>query len=78
MSKSNYILINQQFAQQHNGYQKGAAVFGYAVTLAGQYVVSSGTFDDFPELFEGQLSLPGIIVIELDSPSDFPPQPIFP
>ena len=69
----NYILLNEQFCLAHAGYENAKGVFGYGITSDGDYVAAEQTIYDFPELFEGELVIPGIIIIELQI-SDFPPQ----
>jgi hypothetical protein len=70
-----YIVINQQFAQAHEGYTRGNVTFNYAITLSGEYVCSENSLDEFPELFENSPYLFGLPVIELTI-DDFPTQPL--
>lgn len=70
---NNYIIINQAFAQAHDGYTKGNLRFGYAITLQGDYVCAENTLDEFPELFENSPYLFGLPVVELTL-DDFPAQ----
>ena len=68
-----YVVINQQFAQAHEGYERDGLRFGYAVTLGGDYVTSENSLTEFPELFENSPYLFIIPVVEL-SVNDFPQQ----
>lgn len=70
--KSRYIVLNQAFCNAHQGYGKDGNYFGFAITNNGDYVAAEQTLTDFPELFENDVYLFGIPVIELDSTTDFP------
>lgn len=74
---SNYLLLNQAFCQAHRGHSNDTGLFGFAVTLLGYYVAAEQTLYDFPELFENDTYLQGIIVIELAT-TDFPQQSLIP
>ena len=72
MTITSYVLLNEQFCLANAGYETEKGIFGYGITTMGDYVASAQTVDDFPELFEGELVIPGIVIIELQI-SDFPP-----
>lgn len=72
MATSNYLLINQAFAEAHAGYNRDGLYFNYGITLLGYYVCAENTLTEFPELFENDSYLTGLPIIELDT-ADFPP-----
>ena len=66
--------MNQAFCLAYPDHTSadGLLRFAYAVTLLGYYVAAENTLNEFPELFENDIYLSGIPIIEL-STSDFPP-----
>jgi len=73
---SNYLLLNEAFCIAHEGYQNDTGTFGFGITVLGYYVAAEQTLYDFPELFENDIYLSGIPIIELEI-TDFP-EPIPP
>ena len=63
---SNYLLLNEAFCLANNGYQNGTGAFGWRQTISGYYVAAQLTLYDMPELFENDIYLQGIIIIELE------------
>lgn len=49
-----YLIITQEFAEEHLEYQVGVNVFNYAITNGGEYVCSSNSVNDFPSIFENK------------------------
>lgn len=72
-----YVLLNKEFCEANQNAENSTGKFGFAVTTDGRYVASSQTISDFPELFQGELPFPGLIIIELDV-TDFPNTSTFP
>ena len=70
----NYLLLNEAFCTLNTGYSTPSGMFNFAITIDGDYVCALQTLTDLPELFEGELLIPGITPIALDV-SDFPLQP---
>jgi len=68
---SDYLLLTKAFCQTNQNYSNSIGSLGYGITISGDYVASRKTYDDFPELFTGEIELPGISIVQL-SPSDFP------
>ena len=68
---SRYILLNEAFCTAHTGHTNASGMFNYGITLLGYYVAAEQTFIDFPELFQGELVIPGIVIIVLEV-TDFP------
>lgn len=75
-TKSTYILINAEFALANKSYCNSKGCFGFGITTDNRYVCAANTVTDFPELFQGFLPFPGILIVELDI-NDFP-KPTFP
>lgn len=76
---SRYVLLNQQFCEANQNAENETGKFGFAITLANEYVCAEQTLIDFPELFTGEILLPGIIIIErsiteFPSTNTLPPQ----
>ena len=71
-----YLLLNQAFCEAHTGYTNETGMFGFGITIRGDYVTAEQTLYDFPELFIADTYLFGLPIIELNI-TDFPP-PIIP
>ena len=69
--KEKYVLLNGAFCAANSGYSNDSGRCGFAVTITGEYVAAEQTIHDFPELFTGEILIPGINIIEL-AVTDFP------
>ncbi len=71
---NNYILLNQAFCTLNNGHRTDKGQFFFRQTISGDWVCAEQSLYDFPELFQGEILIPGITIIQL-SIIDFPVQP---
>lgn len=66
-----YVILTEQFCNENNGYTRDNLTFGFSTTIAGQYVASVNSLNEFPELFTG-ISFSIVPLGKLDFPS--PPE----